>query len=57
MLAFDGVYIPVLFLTGSAGKSAEGAGQGHGSDVGVLVSNGQRCVGPWRPQCRASATV
>lgn len=27
MLAFDGVYIPVLFLTGSAGKSAEGAGK------------------------------
>ena len=25
MLAFDGVYIPVLFLTGSAGRSAEGA--------------------------------
>ncbi len=25
MLTFDGLYIPVLFLTGSAGKSAEGA--------------------------------
>lgn len=25
MLSFDGLYIPVLFLTGSAGKSAEGA--------------------------------
>ena len=27
MLAFDAVYIPALFLTGSAGKSAEGPGQ------------------------------
>lgn len=37
MLAFDAVYIPALFLTGSAGKSAEGPGQARAAMARVLA--------------------
>jgi hypothetical protein len=37
MVAFDGVYIPALFLTGSAGKSAEGPARAQAATQRLLA--------------------